>query len=193
MKKYFLIFLLFFLGACTSTDVKPLISELNTMAADKRYYVAVGDDGQERYGIGRYAPAKESGRKASEQVAQFLTKRKRAAAVARQKETPEAALQSARNLRADYLVYPEVTYWTDPLFFMCERITQPKSASYMDEVDLHLSVYDVRTGRIMNKAHLVSDGCPAVGSLTLGIPIGITTPEGHLKKALKMWWENFEK
>jgi len=169
-------------SGCTATWGPKGIQQINNqekVVGQKAFYVPVGYDGKTRtWPLLRQAPAENSGRIASEIIYNkfLILQPKTIMGVA--PETEHEALNSAKQKGLDYVVYSKVNMWVDPMYMACGK-------DYMDQSEVEISVYDVKTEKVVTLDRIYNSGCPVV--LVSFIPIGTTTPEGRFNKVLNDW------
>lgn len=147
----------------------------------KSFYVPVAHDGQTlTWPLQKPDAAPKSGLSASSILYEKVRSIQPRTVMGVAAETEREALESARQKGLDYVVYPKVNLWVDPVYLAC-------APEYADRAEVELSVYDVKAGNTVTLDRLVSGGCPIN---FLYIPIGTTTPEGRFRKVLELWTQD---
>lgn len=148
------------------------------ISREKSFYVPVAHDGQTlTWPLQKSAAAPKSGATASSILYEKIRSVQSRSIMGVAAESEREALESARQKGLDYVVYPKVNLWVDPVYLAC-------APEYADRAEVELSVYDVKAGKTVTLDRLVSGGCPIN---FLNIPIGTTTPEGRFRKVLELW------
>lgn len=186
------------LPSCTwsipHSKVTPVKATEQQVDASKSFYLAVGPDGQEQsFWNHDYHKAFESGRVVSNQIYNFLKAKGYKVSLATTYENEKDALVTAKAQGYDYLLYPKTNFWMDPAYMVCggssRTSTNVDTSDWhdSDEADVDLLLFETQTGQLVSNYNLHAVGCPVV---FFGlIPVGTTTPEGHLSGTLKDWLE----
>ncbi len=200
MRKIFaLLFLITLLPACTWSIPKRTVTPIKTtehvIDKSKSFYLAIGSDGQEQSAWNRedYHRVFESGRSVSNQIYNFLKVRGYNVSMASSFENEKDALKSAKAQGYDYMIFPRTNFWIDPVYMICGNYS--RNAKYYnddtmiwhdyDEADVDILLFDAQSGKLVSNYNLRAIGCPVVVAGL--IPLGRTSPEGHLKDVLDEW------
>lgn len=188
--------LLSLLGGCawhgSQKYVTPIAAN-EKIDSSRTFYVPIGPDGKTKTWplITQQAPAAGSGFLASDLVNRNLLLLQGKTIMGMAPESEKEALESAKQKGLDYVVYSRVNLWVDPMFMACTNTRQNGvHVYYLDEADVDMSVYDVKSEKVIHLSKLHHAGCPVV--LLGSIPVGTHTPAGRFNKVLQSWMkENF--
>lgn len=139
MQKFTALLLLFFVFGCADSHrVSPITTSSERLSTSGFAYIAVPRDG--RYGATNYVG---SGQTVAQIVASAFAKHIDRFEIGRKLEQPDAAMATARELGATYLVVPVIVHWED-------RATEWSGLS--DKAEVRITVRDVASDRTLASA-----------------------------------------
>lgn len=176
------------LSACgtSNINVKPISNVSTRPEADKSFYMALPQNGKEWPVFGfDMVEAEDSGKDVAEQMFSFMKQRGYVVTLGTVTETEKEALKSAAANHTDYMLYPKVNIWNDPMPETCRYYDNKQD---VDEADIDVIIYDMKTKKVLNSYNISAHGCPYVFKLNgLLIPFGTMSPEGQFDKGLQEW------
>jgi len=206
LKKIFILLAVTNLAACAwraypSTEIKAIATTPETLETLKSFYVAIGKDGVDQSTWTReYHPVYDSGRKVSNHIYHYLKAKGYTVSQGTEVETLQDALANAKSQGYEYLIYPKTNYWVDAFYMTCggyssqqttplfnSNIT-PEKIHDLDEADVDIIIYDVKTGKLFSNYNINAAGCPFV--LLAYIPIGKMSPDSYFQSSLDKWLDN---
>ncbi len=133
-------------ASCRTTVSQTATSELKGAQLNPKsaMYVGIPADAP-----GRKGPVLNSGQKAAELIRDAFGKCARQAWIGRRMEVFDDALETARNIRAHYLVYPTLIRWED-------RATEWNGLP--DKAEIKIQIADCATGDIIHSSILKATG-----------------------------------
>ncbi|MBM3590547.1 MAG: DUF4823 domain-containing protein [Alphaproteobacteria bacterium] len=104
----------------------------------------------------------------------------------------DEVFKEASTRGSQYLIDIEIAQWKDASYFLCASSQSPNGQfnepASIDTVDLTISIYDVKTKKLLNKQTIDNRGCPIViGGM---IPVGKNSPSSRLSSMLADWLNN---
>lgn len=168
------------LSACTTVSGPKTVNSITQISepnAGKSYYVAVGADGETTNLALKRSSAENSGKEAAVIVYNRIRAKGTRVTQGTSVETEKQALESAAAKGLDYMIYPSVKLWIDQNFLTFNE-------NRADEVEVEVSIYDVKAQKVISLDRLRHGGCPIQ---VLSIPFGAKSPADRFQKVLFPW------
>lgn len=173
MKKYFLLITLF-LSACGINDKAIVLENNGIVDVKKSFYVA--------------KPKTSLLKQNEENPAKILFDNNiinhTPSTLSDNSITFTKGLEEARLANKKYLVTLDVQEWKDASMISCGKLAY-------DSADVIINVYDVKSGKLLNKQQVKSYGCPAkLTSGLVSVDISNGTPAQRFKDTINQWYTN---
>lgn len=199
MKKTFtlVVGLMLVLSGCTYVGTREAVNPLESqhINTDKAFYLIYPQNGiQKTYFT---ANLKENEESASQVVNTFQKKfyeKVGSLTISENNLSLDDGFRIAKARGDDYLINMDINSWKDAFYMTCRPSQQQGATTVLDQAldsaDVTISIYDVKTQKLLNRQRVQNSGCPVIFFGVL--PLGKMSPSSRFAASLDKWFENLQ-